>query len=115
MTAFTAEHRKLIEYNLEGCHEPEDEAIRALLAEHYSGYGTDSEIEWRQIAVQVIAERDALEADNVRLAERVKVLEDAITQLDRCNSHHGSGPHCTCSQLAREIIARAALSAPTKS
>lgn len=32
---------------------------------------------------------------------REKELREALEQVDRLNHHHGSGPHCTCSQSER--------------
>jgi hypothetical protein len=36
-------------------------------------------------------------------------LRDAILQIAYCNSHTGGGAHCTCSQVERQMIARAIL------
>jgi len=125
MTAFTPEHRKLLNdlsTYASACSVDEAMAIRALLAAHDQ---TEARRKFYQDYDAFIAERDGLaarvaeleavaelddeafelcKAENVRLAERVKVLERNIQRMRMAESI----------ETVRAIDECAALSAPAK-
>ena len=123
MTAFTAEHRKLLANWKTAPYHAIQPAIDALLAAHDELAGLDSIR--RAAIIAVTAERDALAAENVRLAERLSVLEqiarnptDAMVNAgayeDIANIDGTVSPYDHVRKIWRTMYDAAALSAPAK-